>query len=389
MVNFKKINIIFFTSILISLFGCKNNYEENNMKIIDTKVEKLDMFDSNCINLFGRTVKVQNNGIDTLFCGFTSTGFEIVVDIIDKNNSLIMDYISETGDHEHQYIKTYLDYNVDSIIELNKGNNNEVTLFKNLSEGRHSLKVLKMNELSTTKLYIKSINGEGYEYYKRTYEPKKKLIAFYGDSITAGYGNLGDSNSKTYYTKEQDGTLSYAQQTCDKLGYESSIIGWSGVALSSKLAPYGVDIMDKFDTYDGVNKYDFNLEKPYIVVMNLGSNDNSGYTDENKNDIDRENGINEYIENYSIIVDKIKKYSPDCKIISCYNMCGIISNKLISAIKKSTSNINQKYGDNTAYTLEFMSDRSGSNFHPSLQAHNVNSDELVQFIKKEIIKEDK
>ncbi len=363
------------------LFSC--NKENNIMGNIDKEISNLNIFNDSSINLYGRSKVIDYNNKKQVFFGFTATGFELICEPTSEINEIKATLLSESESHEHQYIKTYIDGKEKEVIELNKGEQ-EVTLFKNLQAGKHQLKVLKMNELSTTKLYMSSLAGSNLKYYKRTYNPKRNLIEFYGDSITAGYGNLGDPSSKTYLTKEQDGTLSYAQQLADKLDCDSSIIAWSGIALTKTLAPYGVDMMDKYDTYDGVNKYDGENNKPKIAIINLGSNDYGGYFDENKSSAEKKKGIEEFIKNYGIIVDYIKARSPECKIISCYNMCYDIGTKLISAIKTSNSNINEKYGANTGYVLQFGGNQSGSNGHPSLIAHNTYTKILYDFIEKNI-----
>ena len=272
-------------------------------------------------------------------------------------------YSKLLGGAETQYLKTYIDGKEDKKIELVAGEQ-EIELYKNLPVGKHTLKVLKLNEASVSKLGVYDFSYEGeIEFYSRTYKEEPKLIEFYGDSLTCGYGNIGTPDIKTFRTQDEDGSLTYAQLVADRLGYESSLVAWSGIALSEILAPYGVDMIKS---------------TPDIVVFNLGSNDDGGY--ENLSSEQRELGIQEFINNYEIITTEIKNANPNCVFISCYNMCFNIRNALVDAIKEATDNLNKKYGENTAFTLKFQGNQSGANGHPNLMGHQMSADRLYKFI---------
>ena len=357
--------------------GCD---KENNMPLYeDNLIENLDALNTQEIKYLGRYIKTEVNGKNAVYFGFTNTGFELFVDVKSETNSLSMSLYSELlGGAETQYLKTYIDGKEDKKIELVAGEQ-EIELYKNLPVGKHTLKVLKLNEASVSKLGVYEFSYEGeIEFYSRTYKEEPKLIEFYGDSLTCGYGNIGTPDIKTFRTQDEDGSLTYAQLVADRLGYESSLVAWSGIALSEILAPYGVDMMDHYNTVEGTIPFDMSKSTPDIVVFNLGSNDDGGY--ENLTSEQRELGIQEYINNYEIITTEIKNANPNCVFISCYNMCFNIRNALIDAIEAATDNLNKKYGENTAFTLKFQGNQSGANGHPNLMGHQMSADRLYNFI---------
>ena len=374
----KTLSTILLATSSIFLGAC-NKDENMNEPYIETKITNLDALNTSEIHYLGRYTTKEIEGEEAIYFGFTNTGFELFVDVKNEINSISASLFSEMlGGNTNQYLKTYIDGKEERKIELGSGKA-DVTLFSNLEIGRHTLKVVKINEASVSKLgvYSLSYNGE-IDFYDRDYKEAPKLIEFYGDSLTCGYGNLGDPSIKIFRTMDEDGTLTYAQLTADKLGYESSVVACSGIALSEVLAPYGVDMMDQYNTVEGSIPYDMSKSKPDIVVFNLGSNDDGGY--ESLSEEKRKEGIEEFINNYAIITDEIKKNSPECVFISCYNMCYNINNTLINAIKTATENINNKYGENTAFSLAFQGNQSGANGHPNLIGHKIAFDRLYNFI---------
>ena len=367
--------------------GGDNNGDNNGDDTVtytDTKIENFNLLNDEEVRYLGRYIKKEVNGKEAMYLGFTCTGFELFVDVKSDTNKLTLDLYSEMlGGNVTQYLKTYIDGKENTKIELQPGEQT-VTLFENLTPGKHTLKLLKLNEASVSKLGLYALNTEGeVDYYHREYSSPRKKIEFYGDSLTCGYGNLGDPSIKIFRTQDEDGSLTYAQMLADKLDYDPTFVSCSGIALSEILAPYGVDMMDQYNTVEGTIPYDMSLCSPDIVVMNLGSNDHGGYLAEDITQEKRDAGIEEFINNYSIIMEPIFKNNPDCKVISVYNMCHSIDPALIKAIKQATKNLNEKYGEDSAFTIQLMNNQTGANGHPDLIGHRTSYDTIYKFIEKE------
>lgn len=398
--------IILFSSLLIGLASCANNItendetqnsteeennetndnlneEENEMEYNDVIINNFDILNVDQVKYFGRYVEKDTNNKNSVYFGFTGTGFELYVDVKDENSSINLTLFSELiGGNTTQYIKTFIDGKEENKIELVAGEQT-IELFQNLPQGKHTLKMLKLNEASVSKLAVISLTYNGnIDFYQRVYKSKRKTIEFYGDSLTCGYGNLGNSSIKTFRTIDEDGSQSYAQLLADKLDYDASIIACSGISLTKSFAPYGVDMMQQYDTVEGAIKYDMKKTSPDILVMNLGSNDNAPFTDGILTEETMKSGLEEFTKNYEIITDIALENNPSCKIISLYNMCYSIDGALVQAIKDATDAINSKYGDGTAYSIQLNNNQSGANGHPDLMGHKISADTIYKFIEK-------
>lgn len=160
--------------------GGDNNGDNNGDDTVtytDTKIENFDLLNNEEVRYLGRYIKKEVNGKEAMYLGFTCTGFELFVDVKSDTNKLTLDLYSEMlGGNVTQYLKTYIDGKENTKIELQPGEQT-VTLFENLTPGRHTLKLLKLNEASVSKLGLYALNTEGeVDYYHREYSsPRKKL----------------------------------------------------------------------------------------------------------------------------------------------------------------------------------------------------------------------
>lgn len=368
---------------LINGVSCSNNGGES-VKYIDTKVENFDFLNESHVRYLGRHLKKEENNKESMLFGFTCTGFELFVDVKDSENEIKVKLLSDlTGGNTTQYVACLVDNKRTSKFELQLGEQ-ELTIFKNLPIGKHTLKFLKLNEASVSKLELLDMQvSKSIDIYSREYKEKRKLIEFYGDSITTGYGNLGSPESKTFKTSEQDGMRTYGYIASEKLDFDSSFVACSGISLTESLAPYGVNMMSQYDTIEGSIKYDMSKNQPDYVVINLGSNDHDRYNQ--ADGATQKQGIEDFKRDYMFLMEEILKYSPNTKFVSCYDMCYTIATRISQAIKEVTNKINEKYGENTAIYKKFSNNQSGANGHPSEIAHEIAGDTLYKLIEEEFI----
>lgn len=379
---FKKILMIFICSISIVTTSCSKGSDIIVPSYEDSLITDFDSLNEEHVKYLGRHVKSKIDDKELMLFSFSATGFDLVVETKSEINSISASFYSYWDGYQNgQYIKTFIDGIENETIRLEKNNEITINLFTNLTIGKHYLRVLKLNEASTTKMGLYSISSENIDFYKRKYNERRKVIEFYGDSITAGYGNLGDSSSTSYDTKEQDASKTYAYLASEELDCDSSLICWSGTALSQKLAPYGACIMDTYDTYEGSIKYDMSNDFIDIAVINLGTNDTSGYESlETKEE--KEEGINEFKENFMKTCDTLLANNPNAKVIALYNCLSPFASKLITAIKELIKEINTKYKEDTAYSIKCIGNSSGANYHPNTIGHEIFADSLINLIKE-------
>jgi lysophospholipase L1-like esterase len=114
--------------------------------------------------------------------------------------------------------------------------------------------------------------------------PRARLIEFVGDSITAGYGNLGNEPHPNYGSpspcrfsfETESGYMSYGAVTARALDAEASILAMSGWGVYRSRTGDMNDVLPKVYARALASQasaaWDFRT-KPQAVVINLGTND--------------------------------------------------------------------------------------------------------------------
>ncbi len=343
----------------------------------DRRIGKFNFLNDKHVKYFGRYL-IKEDGV---YFAFTCTGFELVVIPKTRTNSLKITLDSNPlGDNLTQYIVILIDDNLIKKIELSKGIQ-EIEIAKDLSIRKHLITVLKVNEASVSQLTLLNINVDHYKVFKRTYEKRKPILEVYGDSLSCGYGNLGNPTNKSFCTKEEDGTLAYPYLLSSKLNMELFNIAWSGISFGRILSPYGVAMIDKYKTIDGIIPYRRKKsEIPDLLIINLGSNDHGKYDDPNLDMKSKKKGLVEFRNCHLKVSKELLKLNPHLKIIYCYNMCFCIQEALINEIYKAQRIINSQYSSDTCHVLEFANEQLGANGHISVIGHYAHTIHLYKYI---------
>ena len=216
---------------------------------------------------------------------------------------------------------------------------------------------------------------------------KPLKIEFIGDSITCGYG-VDDSNMQSEFACEaENGMKSYAYVASEILDADFSFFSYSGHGIISGFTDDGLrntrEILPPwYETYgfsyssvDGIQLQDipwnFNEFVPDIIVVNLGTNDNSFCTFHNE-------AYFEFERSYIDFLSVIRKNNPKAQIVCTLgimlieplpyieNAVKILGDNKISIFKSSTQN----------GLLGF-----GSNWHPSEDTQRYAGEELAAYIK--------
>ena len=265
------------------------------------------------------------------------------------------------------YVVVYVDGKKTQTIPLNFTKQN-VVLATGLSNKKHTIKVIKRTNgrSSTAGLSYLWLENDGVKETPPAASCRKMLMI--GDSITVGYGTLGNSSTTAWSTATEDGTITYAAKTADYFSAENQTIAISGRGIvrntdqsTTLLMPEIVQWVD----YNQQTAYDFGQYTPDVIVINLGTNDTSGGSGEQATAAFK-TGCKSFLQ-------QIRGYYPNAKIIYAY---GAMTTTYAAQVQECVTEMNDAGDANVCFLpLTTQSDRVLG--HPSATAHQSLSEELI------------
>lgn len=256
-----------------------------------------------------------------------------------------------------------------------------------LPEGESTVKLIKLSEGAQSVVAVESFEVDG---VPQPTAAAKHSIEFIGDSITCGYG-VDDPLGKSFSIYNENAAKTYAYKTARNFDADYSFVSVSGAGIISGytgsaekneqlLVP---DFYDKFCfTWswlggEEVAKYDwdFSQYQPELIVINLGTNDNS-YT---KGDADK---CAEYEKGYVDFIKQVREKNPNAEILCTL---GIMGQELYPSVANAVQTYVTETGDSKVISFEFSNQDSATNgyavdYHPSAASHKTAADELTQAI---------
>ena len=257
-------------------------------------------------------------------------------------------------------------------------------------EKETTVKLLKLSEAAQSSFGIKNITAESVGDIKPT-KDKDLKIEFIGDSITCGYGVDDENRDHHFSTATEDATKTYAYKTAELLDADHSFVSYSGHGIISGYTSNGkkvtTQLVPKFyesfaRTYGSSNGYyevnadwDFSLFVPDIVVINLGTNDDS-YV---KGDSEK---AEEYRSAYVQFLKKVRSDNPNAYIICSL---GIMGDALYPYAEKAAEDYKAETSDTKVRAFHFKpqdgSTGYAADWHPTEATHEIAAKELAEYIK--------
>ena len=266
-----------------------------------------------------------------------------------------------------------------------------LVLIDNPFAASYHVRVIKLSEAPMSIVGISRLAADTEAVFTPTEEAAHK-IEFIGDSITCGYG-IDDSNLEhAFSTATEDVTKAYAYLTAQALHADYSMVSYSGHGIISGYTetdePKTSELVPPFypligfsrGTYKGNaitnQSWDFSAFCPDLIVLNLGTNDDS-YCQDIKSRQE------EFALQYTAFLKELRTVNPHAVILCTY---GIMNDRLHSYIEKAIADYKKQSGDNRIYQLHFTlqteADGYVVNFHPSIKTHHMAAWTLVQKIKE-------
>ncbi len=257
---------------------------------------------------------------------------------------------------------------------------------KGLSSGINEITIFKRTE---------ALVGEGTFEGIEINKDKKMLpalsstvrkIEFIGNSITCGYGNMGDSKDCPFSPETENGYMAYGSLTARQLNAEYTIVAYSGKGMYRNFDGKTTETMSLI--YDRIfpdsvssAKWNFKKWQPDVVVLNLGTNDFA-------------KGIPDsviFVNTYSNFLKRLRLYYPSATIFcldgpmvnNSYPQGAAHLSRLQNYIAASRDRL-KTIGDKNIYTFSLSPQQEGEygcDWHPNLKRHEKMSEELTKYIK--------
>jgi len=329
---------------------------------------------------------------DTLWAAFSGAGAEFVFTGKKLEITVTGDFASTAGnDENYARIAIYVD-NEQVVDDMLNEKEKTYKVLESESAECRNVRIIKLSECAMSTFGIKPVMIAENE--KIEPAPAKNLkMEFIGDSITCGYGVDDPDKEHHFKTATEDVTKAYAYKTALALNADYSMVSVSGYGIISGFTNDGNKIPQQTiaQYYDKLgfsyNKFadsitvsetewDFERYKPDIVVINLGTNDMSyATTDERKA---------EFEDGYLDFLKKVRSLNPDSYIFQTYGVMG-------TSLEENIENVRRKYMSETGdERITFIpltmqdEDADGivADWHPSPKTHSLVSQRVASAIKE-------
>lgn len=333
-----------------------------NLKMIDTLLED--------IKTQGRTAMVRG----TLMLDFTVSGIEFELDCAgDVYATFNASKISNIGSTGGLYFTIVVDGETlaRDYCCLKSIGETKVLLAEDLPAGKHTFAIYRQSEHSAGEAGICALSFEG-ELLEKPAD-KDLYIEYIGDSISCGFGNLGNASQGDGAALWSDGTQAYTFLTSQALNADWSTVSWSG--LGCKYGYSTTTMQDVYPAqrynYDKTTAYDF-AKEPDIIVLALGTNDNSIQSDATL----KRAGLVEMLQ-------LVRAKNPNAPIVWIH---GMMTNGVSSMIEEIVA----EFGGAEAgyYACRLTQNNAGGGSHPNLAGQQKFAEELVAFIEANGLTED-
>lgn len=201
-----------------------------------------------------------------------------------------------------------------------------------------------------------------------------------GDSISVGYGVLGD-RTQGWKSETEDGTMTYAALAARALGMEYYVTASSGKGIARN---YGgaagsasgklPDVYTKVDGYHyGTQDWDFAAWQPDVIVINLGTND----ADSTNSDL----AAQDFQAACAAFLATVREKNPNAYIIYAY---GVMSTKFTDEIQAVINDMRTNGDEKISFLkLNKISDAEKTvSSHPSLDANIDRAGVLIEKLKE-------
>ena len=245
-------------------------------------------------------------------------------------------------------------------------------------EGIHRVKIVKITEaaMSYAAICMLYVDGVLLPFEK---DGKRKKAQFIGDSISCGFGVLGEPD-QDYSIRLEDGEKSYAAFLAEKCNWEAEWVRVSGYGMFVEYTGDRVNVIPNVYPftnyfYDKEEREDYTRFVPDYIIINLGTND-SGHLNEK---LIRE-GFESAYENFLYTI----RMAYENAAVIC--VVGTLETNVYPYLERVVEKVRSQ-GYKNIYSLELPfhdTEKDGvACGHPTEATHRKDADRIYDFMKKE------
>ncbi len=254
------------------------------------------------------------------------------------------------------------------------------------------VRIVKLSETAMATCGVKSITVDDERGVRPTPEKARK-IEIVGDSITCGYGMDDEVAEHHFKTSTEDATGAYAYKTAAALDADYSLVSISGYGIISgytataeekitaqTIPQYYSKLGFSYGAYQGRRAqdtpWDHSAFRPDLIVINLGTNDDS-YC------LDHANRQADYRDTYVSFLKDVRRCNPDAKILCILGIMGI---RLCPHMTAAAEEYTRQTGDMNIATLHFPEqleeDGRTADYHPTARTHDKAAAKLTAYVRE-------
>lgn len=335
----------------------------------------MSLINQSYFKFLGRT-KVSQDGLifDTSCATLEFQGYmtgDVVIEIQTKKNH----------DYGNSFFTVYIDgKRSETRFEVGSNKTAKLTIASFTGKYFHNIKIVKQTEFKWSLATVKSLEIKGI--LSKAPKEKELYVEFFGDSLTAAYGNIGKAGvSNGDSPKYEDGTQSYAYIFANAIGADYSMMSRSAAGINQcwSNSPI-IDYHKKFSKDRSSEAFDIaNARKPDLIVIHLGAND---YNVAREKDGISNSEKRAFVDGGKKLINYLNDgYGKDIPIIWAYDP----NEGFPTEVKEI---INSFGGENAGYyTIALPYTDKGADYHPTVKEHEKHAKQLQDLIvSKNILK---
>lgn len=244
------------------------------------------------------------------------------------------------------------------------------SLATGLTDTVHTVSIFKCTQWDKGTIYVHEFELSPGGTFLEQADDKRPAIEFYGDSITSGSAvedSAGHDNGDSRY---ENNYLSYAALTARHFNASYTCIARSGIGLVKSWFPLVMpQLFDRLNPNDSLSRWDFSLNTPQIVVVNILQNDSW---------LIKENADSLIIDRYALFITMLRLKYPYADVLCALgNMDATAPGaKWPDFIKAAVRRLN----DQKVFTVFFPYKQTPG--HPNAAEQERMADQLIAFIDK-------